>query len=263
MRFVKFVKKRKLNILASVAAIVFMWLIWLIAYYAEGNDLVIPSFSATMKSLGALLVSAKFYRALGYTMLTALASFVISYFLAGICAAAATLSKFAREFLKPVIGFLRTLPTLAVVLVLLIWTSPRSAPIIVTVLVLFPIVYAELTASIDGIGGDIKEMCSLYKVPPRDRLFKVYLPLAAPPVLAQTGANYSLGLKVMISAEVLASTRYSYGVMMQTARLYSDIPSLMALTLAAVIIGAVLNIALSQFSRFTDRWTRKEGGDAN
>lgn len=249
--------------MAQLSAIVFIWLVWLAAYYIEGNEFVVPSFWATMKSFGGLLISAGFWSALGYTMLTALAAFAISYLLAAICAAAATLSKFAAEFLKPIIGFLRTLPTLAIVLVLLVWTTPRAAPIIVTVLVLFPLIFSQLTAAIGGVGDDLKEVCRVYKIPPRDRLLKVYLPLAAPPVLAQTGANYSLGLKVMISAEVLAATRSSYGVLMQTARLYADMPSLMALTLAAVIVGAVLNIGLSQFSRLTDKWTKKEGGDAN
>lgn len=258
-----FIKAKKLNIIASVTAIVFMWLVWIIAYYAEGNELVIPSFWDTMKNLGGLLVSAKFYGALGYTMLTALSAFAISYLIAGLCAAAASLSKFAREFLRPIIGFLRTLPTLAIVLLLLVWTTPRTAPIIVTVLVLFPMIYAQLSAAIGGVGEDIKEMCRFYKIPPRDRLFKVYLPLAAPPVLSQTGANYSLGLKIMISAEVLASTRSSYGVLMQTARLYTDIPSLMALTIAAVIVGAILDIGLTQLSRLTDKWNKKEGGNEN
>lgn len=240
-----------------------MWLVWLVAYFAEGNEFVVPSFLATMESLGDLFATAGFWSALGYTMLTALAAFAISYLLAAICAAAATVSEFADGFLKTVIGFLRALPTLAIVLVLLVWTTPRAAPIIVSVFVLFPLIFSQLTAAIGGVGDDLKEVCKVYKISPRDRLLKVYLPLAAPPVLAQTGANYSLGLKVMISAEVLAATRQSYGMLMQTARLYADMPSLMALTLAAVIVGAVINISLSQFSRLTDKWAKKEGGDAN
>ena len=90
------------------------------------------------------------------------------------------------------------------------------------------------------------------------KLFKIYLPLVSPNILSQTGPNVSLGIKIRISAEVLANTYKSLGGLMQEARLYVEMPRLAALTLAAVAAGFIFDIALSQLERVTFKWSRKE-----
>lgn len=235
-----------------------MWLVWLIAYFAVANDYVVPSFTDTMKSLGRLLTEASFWTAFGNSLLRTAEAFVVSFVLAAALSALSTVGRGAAAFLRPVMAFLRTLPTLAVILILLLWTSPLIAPVVVTVLVLFPAVYAQMTAAIGDIDGDLIEMAEVYRVPKRTRLFKIYLPLILPNVLSQSGANISMGLKIMISAEVLAGTYRSLGSLMQNARMYMEIPRLAALTLVAVLLGLVLDVGFSQIARVTDKWRIRE-----
>ena len=236
-----------------------MWLVWIIAYYAVKNDYLIPSFTDTMSSLFACLASGSFWLAFANTFGRTLLAFVISFLLAAAVAIPSVLSKAFCAFIKPVMSFLRTLPTLAVVLILLIWTNPKVAPVIVTVLILFPMIYSQITASTSGIDEGLFEMARVYNLSKRDRIFKIYLPLASPAVLSQTGANLSLGLKVMISSEVLANTYRSLGGMMQTAKLYLEMPRLAALTIVAVVTGLIMDAALSQLERITFKWNKKEG----
>ncbi len=131
-------------------------------------------------------------------------------------------------------------------------------PLIVTALVLFPIMYSQLTAAAFGIDQGLLEMAEVYRLPKKVKLFKIYLPLVSPNILSQTGPNVSLGIKIMISAEVLANTYKSLGGLMQEARLYVEMPRLAALTLAAVAAGFIFDIALSQLERVTFKWSRKE-----
>ena len=63
----------------------------------------------------------------------------------------------------------------------------------------------------------------------------------------------------MISSEVLANTYNSLGGMMQTAKLYAEMPRLAALTAVAVAAGLVIDVALSQFERINYKWSKKEG----
>ena len=63
----------------------------------------------------------------------------------------------------------------------------------------------------------------------------------------------------MISAEVLSGTFRSLGGMMQQSRLYLQMPRLAALTLIAIIVGLVVDIAFLQLARLTYKWSRKEG----
>lgn len=253
-----YLEKRKLNIICSVAAIALMWLVWLIAYYSVKNDYIIPSIADTFKQLWRCISGAAFWTAFGFTFLRTAEAFIISFVLAAICAAFSACSKIFSSFIKPFITVLRTLPTLAIILILLIWTSPKTAPVIVTVLVLFPLIYSQMFAAIEGIDGEIKEMAQVYKISNRDKIFKIYLPLISPNILSQTGANVSLGLKVMVSAEVLANTFRSLGGLMQNAKLYVDMPRLAALTLITVLLGFIIDIAFSQVARVTYKWSRKE-----
>ena len=250
--------KRKFNIVLSAFAFFTMWLIWLIAYYGVKNDYVIPSFIETVKSFGGCLISADFWTAFALTVLRTAVSFIISFSLAAVLVALGAVFDKINAFIKPFIDVMRTLPTLAVILILLFWTTPAVAPIVVTVLVLFPMIYAQLYTAVSGIDGGVIEMAEVYDITKRERLTKIYLPMISPSVLSQTGANISLGIKVMISAEVLAGTYKSMGGLMQNARVYVDMPRLAALTLIAVLAGLFIDLCFSFAESFTFKWSKKE-----
>lgn len=238
-----------------------MWLVWIVAYYAVGNSLVVPDFRDTMKEFFGLLCDVVFWTALLNSLLRTLVAFFISFALATGCAAIATLGNSARALFRPLIGFIRILPTLAIMLIILVWTEGNKnvAPVIVTVLVLFPMIYAQFIAAIDGIDSGIKQMIKVYHIPKKQAVFKIYLPLISPNILSQSGANVSLGLKIMISGEVLAYTLKGLGGMMQYASMGGLIARLAALTIMAVIFGLIIDILLSQLVRITYKWSKKEG----
>lgn len=238
-----------------------MWIIWLITYYGVKNDYIIPSISDTVKSFGICLVSGSFWLSFLNTILRTGVSFLISFVLSVALVAVGTLFKSFNSFIRPFIAVLRTLPTLAIVLILLFWTSPAVAPVVVTILVLFPMIYSQLVSAINGLDGDIIEMAKVYNISKKERLTKIYLPLISPAVLSQTGANISLGIKVMISAEVLAGTYKSLGGLMQNARFYIDMPRLAALTIIAVLVGLLIDLCFSVLEHITFKWSRRETND--
>lgn len=250
----KFFTQRKLNIIFSVAAVAAMWIAWIIAYYSVGNDYVIPSFTDTAAAFWQCLCSAEFWKAFGFTLLRTFEAFLISFLLAALLACVSALSKSAAALIKPFMVFLRTVPTLAVILLLLIWTNAKVAPVIVTVLVLLPMIYSQMTAACDGVSAELIQMAKLYGVSKKERLFKIYLPQISPDIFSQVGASVSLGLKIMISAEVMSNTYNSLGGMMQSARAFLEMPRLAALTVVAVLTGLAADVALSQLKRINSKW---------
>lgn len=99
-------------------------------------------------------------------------------------------------------------------------------------------------------------MARVYGVSRRDRLFKIYLPLVSPAVFSQTGANISLGLKIMISSEVLVNTARGLGGMMQENSMAAAVANLAALTVAAVVLGLIIDVAFSQLKRINSKWVK-------
>lgn len=234
----------------------FLWLVWIIAHLIVRNDYVLPSFWETLKACGRLFAEAAFWRAFGNTLLRTLWAFLLSFVLGVGFALAASFHGYVRAFFAPIISALRTVPTMAIILMLLIWTNPRITPVIVTLLVLFPSFYAATLSALDEVNGEYSALARAFDVPAGKRILKMYLPLSAPAVLGQAGAIFSMGLKITISGEVLSNTFRSLGGLMQEAKMFVDMPSLMALTLVSVLLGFVLEAAGLLGYRLLVRWKK-------
>lgn len=247
---------KKLNFLYSLAAIALMWVVWLIAAAAVKNEYLIAPVGASVKEFFALFESAFFWRALGHTFARTVVAFLISFVLALACACLAVAFKPFAAFMRPVTAFFRSLPTMAVLLLILVWLTPRTAPVAVAMLVLFPMIYTQLSEGIAGVDGELLQMAKVYKIPLRRRLTCIYLPHLAPLALEQTGAGLSFGLKLIISAEVMASTRTALGGMLSEAQAYINLPKMAALTLAAVVLGILIEIVFRVIAGLSFGWKR-------
>lgn len=247
---------KKLNFLFSVLAIAVMWAAWLVAYAAIGNDYILPSFSDTMKDLWGLFGESLFWRSLGSTFLRALEGWAFAFVAALIFAAISAVSDKLRCFLGTFVAVMRTIPTLAITLMLLLWSTPHTAPVIVTFLMLFPVSYAQMMSAYRAIDPKLSEMAQVYGISRRDRIFRIYIPQMLPSLFSQAGPNLSLSLKVAVSAEVLAYTYIAIGGMLKEANAYLQISRMFALTLSVLILGGLVEFALGFLTRITDRWMR-------
>ncbi len=244
----------KKNLIFSAASLLFLWLVWLIAAAAVKNEYILPPFGAACSAAGRLLVDAAFWRAFGNTFLRTVVAFLASALLGVGLALVADLHPFIRAFFAPVVSVLRTVPTMAVILILLLWTSPSAAPVIVALLVLFPAFYAATLAAVDDVKARYGELAEAFRISAGRRIFQMVLPLSAPSVLGQAGSILSMGLKITISGEVLSNTFRSLGGMMQEAKMFVEMPTLMALTLLSVVVGFLLEACFALLKRLVVRW---------
>ena len=204
-------KKRILqNGIQALAALAFMLSVWGIAYLVTGNEL-----------LGAFGVSFVF------ALFFALAAYMVPAF---------------GRFFSPIVSVFRSLPVLAVLLILLVWWGAGFAPVAVAFMSLFPMLYAGISAALSAVDKELIEMSRVYGVPLKKRILQLYLPSASPYVLREAGAALSFSLKLVISAEVLANTYKSLGGMMQEARAYLEMPTLFALVIVGFLTGLFLEL---------------------
>jgi ABC-type nitrate/sulfonate/bicarbonate transport system permease component len=123
-------------------------------------------------------------------------------------------------------------------------------------------IYAQFLAAIASIDSGLLEMAKVYRLTKKQKLFQICLPQVAPAVFGQVGPNFSLGIKLMVSAEVLAYTNQSLGGMMQQAKLYAEMPRFAALILVCIVLGLVVEWLCSLLSRLTDKWHKGEASPA-
>lgn len=230
--------------------------VWAIAAKAGDNEFILPSPLSALKKTGEILTDKTVYVAFGNTLLRTLEAWAISLVVAAALAVAGKFFPPIGRFLSPLVSVVRALPTMSVVLLLVIWTNARTAPVVVAILVVMPTFYAALRAAIDSVDPLLLETCRVYGVPKRRIFAQVYLPCVIRASALPISSSLSLTLKLMVAAEVLASTARSLGGLMQMSRIYYETAELMALTVLTIVVALALETALYRIIRLFFREER-------
>lgn len=181
-----------------------------------------------------------FWRSFGATLLRAIIAFAVSFVLAFIFAILSS-NDIVSRILSPIITALRSVPTMAIVLVFILTVSANVTTVLVGMLVLFPTFYAALLPAAKGINKDLIEISLVSGASRLQRFRFVYLPSMGPAAVENGIAGFSLAIKLIVSAEVLAQTAKSIGMMMQTARAYLELERLLALTILVVMVCVIID----------------------
>ena len=229
----------------TVAVIVLLWA----AAIAVDSEYILPTVGETFTALFGLFKSAEFYRAFFGTLLRSVIAFILSFLFAFLFAFLSYKSDKAKRLLTPLIIVTRALPTIAIVLLLVVWTNSQVAPVIVTMLVVFPTLYNNLYAAMNGIDKELNEMCKVFEVSEKKRLKKVVFPQVAPEFISAAGAGLTLNLKLMVAAEVLSQTARSMGYLLNTSKVYFEISTMLALVLVTVVTGLIIELAFSFWAK--------------
>ncbi len=249
---------KKFNFIYSLLAVAMMWAVWLIVGAAVNNEYLVAPFAPAAREFFSLFAKTFFWKAAARTLLRTAAAFVISFVLALPCACLAALFKPFESFMRPIAAFFRSLPTMAVLLLIIVVLTPSTAPSAVAFLVHFPMIYSQLCEGISGVDRGLLEMAKVYNLSRAERLKYIYLPHILPSTIVNTGVNLSFGLKIVISAEVMASTYTAIGGMMSEAQSFINLPRLAALTVFAVLSGIVIELIFSALSRALFKWRGKD-----
>ena len=227
-------KRWAFNALYVAAVIAVALGVWAIAAAAVGSEFVLPEISTTLSALRVALKSADFWSGLFGTVLRSVIGYFISlglFFIAFFLSTA--FYSFAR-IVEPIISALRSLPAVAVTLILTLAVGAHGAT-----------VPAELVEVCRICGaGKIKTFTSLW------------LPCLAGALPESLATAFSYNIKAVIGAEILAQTAESLGMLMKLAQIYLEPALLIAYVIAAVavavlcecVIRGALKIVLRKYS---------------
>lgn len=218
------------NAVWGLCALLFLLLFWLIFYLVIGDDTVVASPWTTIKKSFLLLSETLFWQAWSATFLRALAAFVISAVLALGFALVSYLSPLFLRFFTGLCAILRALPTMAVLLILLVVFRRAEVPVVVCVLTLFPLLFTAYYNALNGVDKKLIEMGKTFGVPVKKLVTGLYFPSMKNALILESAAGLSFSMKLIVSAEILASVAGSLGEMLQhssggnastTARLFA------------------------------------------
>lgn len=228
------------NVAYPVAAFAFVLAVWAIVAAVENIPVLFPSVGEVFRGFGGLLADGESWRAAGMTLGRITACFLLSLTFAAVLATAGTFFKPLHKFLRPIVTVLQAAPTMAVILLAVVWMDNTEVPILVGFLICFPLLYNICHSALDSVDGELLEMAKVYRMRPVDKLTGIYLPTVFPAVTEGARSAVSLCVKVVIAAEVLAQTRGSIGIAMQRDSVMFEIADLLAWVVFAIILSFVL-----------------------
>ena len=223
-----------------ICTILFLFASWSILASVIANPLILPPLGDVAQAALSFCLSPAFYQALAMSLVRAAVAIVLALLIAAALLALGYLYPRLRAAAELVLGIVKTTPTIALILLLNLWLSPRLAPIVVAVLVLLPLLYLHLAELKGLITAEVKEMLHLYKVSRRHIITEVYLPLVKAPLRRIISYILPLAFKLVIAAEVLASTQASIGNLMHNEQIWLNSEGLMALAVLTVAVGVLL-----------------------
>jgi ABC-type nitrate/sulfonate/bicarbonate transport system permease component len=184
------------------------------------------------------------------------AGYVIAVVAAVVLGVALGSSRVLGRIVDPVVQFLRAIPAPVLIpagiIVLGVGSTMKVA--LIAFVCLFPV----LLNTIDGVAGvdpSLRETARSFQIPPRDRLFRVILPSAAPQIFAGARVALSLAVIMMVVSEMVASTNGIGYFVLQSQRTFA-ITQMWSGILLLAILGYVLNVLFLLVERKALRWHR-------
>lgn len=234
--------KAKNSILYSFIGVLLVLLLWGFFYLVVRNSYIVPSPLTVIKESLLLLINGEFYAHLLSTLFRVLLALFISIILGVTLAIFSSLFKTVESVMLPLFSIIRSLPVLAVLLIILVFVPRGIAPVVVCVLSILPITYSQTLNYLNGIDFKQKEMLNIYNVSKKKRVFSVYLKGYAPLFIKETASQFSFSLKLIVSAEILAQVYKSIGGDVNDASIYSNVTKMFALTLIICVLGVVVEV---------------------
>ena len=228
--------KNKKLIYLILGVIIFISLWYFIALKIN-SEIIFPNIQDILKKFIEIISEKSFYRDLLASLLRVLITFALSFLLAFIIGISAGIFQAIRYILIPIINFIRTIPTIPLILVAIIWFDNNTVPIFVSMLVIFPIMYDSITNGIINVDKKLIEMSVSYNVSLKTQIINLYIPYIKPYIF--TGISQSMGItwKSILAAEILSLPALGIGTKLYESHLYLDNVSLFAYCLIAIIFN--------------------------
>lgn len=238
-------KNRKQEFLALV---VFLCL-WEVVAIKINNDIYLPRLEDILSSMAEIFKDKDFFRNVLESLYRSIISFVIAFLLSMVIGVLSVMYPLFRNLLKPAHSITKTIPTMVLVVLALVWFNKDKAPFIVGIFIVFPILYEGVINAIKEVDKNLIEMCDIYNVSMKEKILKIYLPSIQFYFAGILMSTFSLAFKVVIAGEVHGQPKYGIGSAVQVAKVNFDTTAIFAW----ILIIAIISIAFEVINKIIDK----------
>jgi sulfonate transport system permease protein len=240
---------------AIPAAILLLWA----AVSGSGvvNAYLLPSPQKVFGTFLELASKGLFFRHLSVSLMRVLVGFAVTVVFAIPLAVAVALNRKVYDYLEPLLEFVRHIPPISLIPLLILWMGIGEAPkISIIILATFFPVFLNTVSGIVNADEKLKEVGAAFGLSRREILTRITIPQALPSMLVglQLGLGYSW--RSLIGAELIAAST-GIGYMIIEAEQLSRTDIILVGVFAIGLLGYAVDYF---FLKLTDRlikWDRE------
>lgn len=239
-------KKNNIFIFLGIITII---IIWLISSLLINNSLVLPTITEVLNSLKDLVSKGSTYLIILNTFLKLLLTISISLVIALGLGVLSYISNKFESFIKPIFVLFKTIPVIAIIILLLIIFGNSRSPYIMTSLVVLPIMYEGMLTSLKSINPEILDDVKTISGINFNIIRNIYFPLIFSNFMMSITQSFGLGLKVMIMGEFITQPSNTIGYMMQLERSNLNTAAILAWTIILVVIVLLIELLIDKVTK--------------
>ncbi|MCQ2741973.1 MAG: ABC transporter permease subunit [Bacilli bacterium] len=243
--------------LEAITGIVLVLVIWLaISFSIDERTMVFPDPWKTVEESFRLLGTSYTWSCIGFTLLRVVIGFAISFALALVLGILAGNISFIRGAFKPILSVLKSIPTAALVFMFLVLVGARRAPVMMVVLISFPILYEAVVTGIQNIDESVMMAARVDGASGIKLLGNIELPNIGSYLAVGVASSLGLSFKIEIMAEILTGdTKNGLGSAILAAQRNdpTNMVPIFAYSLIAILMSALVSFSLLLFKKYVLR----------
>ncbi len=189
--------------------------IWIFLSNKINNSIYLPKISEISREMLSIVKEKNFLLNILNSLLRSVISFSIALAISIMLGMLSGFNKFIYNFLYPINSIIKSIPTIAFILIALIWLNKNYAAYLIGIVISFPILYETTVNSIFNGNNDLNEMLESFKISLLDKILNVHIQSIIINISSIATSTFSLVLKVVIAGEVYGQPTYGIGSAIQ------------------------------------------------
>ncbi len=236
-----FKQKKGQIVLFSLLGFLFFCGIWYLLSLTT-SSVIIPYPHQCFYRAIMLLGDGETYFALYHSLLRILLALIVSSLLGIILGVLSGVFEPIRYFMRPTITILRSLPTSAVVLILIIYTKNETTAMIMVALMIFPLMYEASQSGAEAIKKEYRDPLKLEGLYSFKSIVKIILPLSLRYITLGIVQSIGLAMKVEVMAEIVIGNTKMNGIGVNIYKAFRDFEMSDLIANCLIIIGIIAAI---------------------
>lgn len=234
---------QKLYYLIFIVVLVIIW-----RFLSLGREsLIFPSPYEVLLSFVSIIKSKAFLPSVMNTVKAVFVSFAIAIIPALVFGVLSKLLSPVYVVMDKISGIIRSIPSVALILIALLLLPVSITPIVICFFVVFPVLYTNIAEGLAGVDKKLLEMASVYDVSRKKIIMGIYLPSLYTYLIAGARSALGLNFKIMVTAEVFNFVNHNtIGAQMYMQKIQIDIAGIIAWAVIVVVISLLFDFLLKK-----------------